>query len=70
LGDEAYWSGTNIGGVLYVLKGDRLLRIGIGGGEDKEMKISKSAALARLVLKRLRVESFTGKHRANPKCHR
>ncbi len=52
LGDEAFWSGTNIGGALYVLKGDRFFRVGIGGAGDQATRIKKTKALAQAILKR------------------
>jgi hypothetical protein len=53
LGDEAFWTGTRVGGALYVLKGNSYLRISVGGAGDQEQKIAKSKALAENVLKRL-----------------
>jgi hypothetical protein len=52
LGEEAFWTGGPTGG-LFVLQGDRFLRLSVGGADDEETKIRKSTALARLVLKRL-----------------
>jgi hypothetical protein len=53
LGDEAFWTGTHIGGALYVLKGNCYLRISVGGAGDQAAKIEKSKALAQKVLARL-----------------
>jgi hypothetical protein len=53
LGDEAFWTGSRVGGALYVLKGNSFIRISIGGGGDRPEKIEKSKALAQSVLKRL-----------------
>jgi hypothetical protein len=53
VGDEAFWTGTRVGGALYVLIGNSYLRISIGGGADRTEKIEKSKALAQSVLKRL-----------------
>ena len=53
LGDEAFWTGSRVGGALYVLKGDSFIRISIGGAGDRPEKIQKSKALAQSVLKRL-----------------
>jgi hypothetical protein len=53
LGDEAFWTGTKIGGALYVLKGNCYLRISVGGAGDQAAKIEKSKALAQKVLARL-----------------
>jgi hypothetical protein len=53
VGDEAYWAGDDKTGVLYVLKGDRFLRISIGGPEGQQAKIEKMKELARRALRRL-----------------
>ena len=53
LGDEAFWTGTRIGGALYVLKGSSFIRISVGGGGSREEKVEKSKTLAQSVLKRL-----------------
>src|SRR5713226_7805233 len=36
IGDEAFWSASRVGGALYVLKGDRFIRISVGGKGDVE----------------------------------
>lgn len=53
VGEEAFWTGTKIGGALYVLKGDVSVRVSVGGGDDQETKIKKCRALAEIVLQRL-----------------
>jgi hypothetical protein len=53
VGDEAFWTGTRVGGALYVLKGNCYIRISVGGAGDQAQKIEKSKALAESVLKRL-----------------
>ncbi|HVF71319.1 MAG TPA: hypothetical protein VM940_06895 [Chthoniobacterales bacterium] len=53
LGDEAIWTGTRVGGALYVLKGDAYIRISVGGAGDKAEKTKRSRALAESVLRRL-----------------
>jgi len=53
LGDEAFWTGTRVGGALYVLKGNCYIRISVGGAGDQAQKIEKSKTLAAIVLKRL-----------------
>jgi hypothetical protein len=53
LGDEAFWTGSRVGGALYVLKGNSFIRISLGGGSDRAEKIEKSKSLAQSVLKRL-----------------
>jgi hypothetical protein len=53
VGDEAFWTGSRVGGALYVLKGNAYIRVSVGGAGDQESKINKSKALARMALKRL-----------------
>jgi hypothetical protein len=53
LGDEAFWTGTRVGGALFVLKGNVYLRISVGGAGDQAQKIEKSKTLAETALKRL-----------------
>jgi hypothetical protein len=53
LGDEAFWIASRFGGALYVLKGDKFIRVSIGGQGDAESKLTKSKALARDALRRL-----------------
>lgn len=53
LGDEAFWTGTRVGGALFVLKGNVYLRISVGGAGDQAQKIEKSKTLAESALKRL-----------------
>lgn len=53
IGDEAFWTGSRVGGALYVLKGNSFIRISIGGAGDRAEKIEKSKALAQNVIKRL-----------------
>jgi len=53
LGDDAYWVTNRFGGVLYVLKGDVFMSIGIGGTADQESKLQKSKLIAEKALQRL-----------------
>lgn len=53
VGEEAFWTGSAVGGALYVLKGNAFVRVSIGGSGDQRTKINKSKALARFVLKHL-----------------
>lgn len=53
VGDEAFWSANRVGGALYVLKGDRYIRISVGGKGDVESKLKKSKTLAQNALRRL-----------------
>jgi hypothetical protein len=53
LGDEAFWESNRFGGILYVLKGDALISVSIGGTDDEETKLEKSKVLAQKALHRL-----------------
>jgi hypothetical protein len=53
LGDEAFWTGSRVGGALYVLKGNSFFRISVGGGAARAEKIEKSKTLAQSIVKRL-----------------
>lgn len=54
VGDEAFWASNVKAGALYVLKGDSIIRVSIGGIPDQSLRLEKSKALARLALKRLK----------------
>src|ERR1700726_2509083 len=53
VGEDAFWLRKRVGGELYVLKGNSLVRISVVGAGDKATKIDKSKKLAQMVLKRL-----------------
>lgn len=53
VGQESYWLGNPMGGILYVLKNDRMLRISFGGPGSANDKLAKSKALAEKALNRL-----------------
>lgn len=53
VGDEAFWVGDQVIGVLYVLAGDAYFRISIGGWADEGARRQKTVALARKIAKRL-----------------
>jgi len=53
LGDEAYSVGDAKVGALYVLKGDRFLRISVGGAQSQQARIEKMKTLAQYVISRL-----------------
>ena len=53
LGDDAYWVGNRSGDMLYVLKGDAFISIGVGGTDDEDTKFKKSKVLAEKALQRL-----------------
>ena len=52
LGDDAFWTGGPAGG-LYILKGDRVVFVGIGSTGDEASRPDKVRRLGELVLKRL-----------------
>src|SRR5438874_1029786 len=53
VGDDAFWVGNRVGGALYILKNNAILRISVGGPDDQETKLEKSKALAGKALLRL-----------------
>jgi hypothetical protein len=53
IGEESYWLGNPMGGILYVLKNDRMLRISFGGPGSANDKLAKSKALAQKAMSRL-----------------
>jgi hypothetical protein len=54
LGDEAWWAEGVRQGALYVRRGATLLRIAVGGDEDKAAKMTKLRLLVGKALGRLR----------------
>lgn len=56
LGDDAFWLGGPKLGGLYVLKGSRYFRLGVGGEPNQEQKIETATKLARPILERLPAE--------------
>jgi len=53
VGDDAVWSGNRLAGALYVLKGDTIVRVSVGGSASEEQKIEKAKALAARAIRRL-----------------
>jgi len=53
VGDEAFWVGGPISGALYVLRGNKFIRVSVGGIRDESERIRKSVALAQSALKRI-----------------
>ena len=53
VGEEAFWTGNERVGALYVLSGPRYLRISVGGAGGPSSKIEKSRVLADAILKKL-----------------
>lgn len=54
VGDEAFWMGNNRVGALYALKGDKIVRVSVGGPDDGKIKIEKSKTLTQKALQRLK----------------
>lgn len=53
IGDEAYWLGTGVGGILYVFKKDSFIRLSLGGPDTDEAKLKKTKDLAVKAIGRL-----------------
>jgi hypothetical protein len=53
VGDEAFWSGSQISASLYVFQKGVIIRVSLGGAEDQPTKIKKATALVQQVLKHL-----------------
>lgn len=53
LGEEAFWVGDPVAGSLYVLAGERFLRISVGGVRDQAERRERAARLAAAALGRL-----------------
>lgn len=53
IGDEAFWVNSRVSGTLYVLKGDRFIRISLGGADDDATRQKKAKTLAQKALARL-----------------
>ncbi len=53
IGDDAYWVNSRVSGALYVLKGDKFIRISLGGADNDAMRQKKARALAQKALARL-----------------
>ena len=66
VGDEAYWVGDQVFGVLYVLAGDSYFRLSVGGWTDEGLRQRKTKALARLIAKRLRASGGNGLRAGSP----
>jgi hypothetical protein len=53
VGNEAMWVGGRVAGSLYVRKGDKLVRVSVGGPGSEAEKIARSKKLAAKALKRM-----------------
>lgn len=54
LGVPAFWSGSAVGGSLYALRKNRILRISVGGRGTSAEKRDRCRRLARVALRRMR----------------
>jgi hypothetical protein len=54
VGEEAFWAGNVRVGALYVLKGNSIIRLSVGGVADQNERLERTKALAQLALKRLK----------------
>jgi hypothetical protein len=52
LGNDAYWVPNRFGGTLYVLKGEAIISISLGGADSEQVKMDKSKKLATKALRR------------------
>jgi hypothetical protein len=53
LGDEAYWVGNHITSALYILRGDRFVRLSVGGIPSESARLGKAKTLGAAALARL-----------------
>lgn len=53
VGDNAVWSGNRLAGALYVLKGETVVRVSVGGSGTGEQKIERAKRLAARAIQRL-----------------
>lgn len=53
LGDAAFWTSDARAGVLYVLAGDAVIRLSVGGVADEAERLARTTSLARTILRRL-----------------
>lgn len=53
VGDDAYWASNRFGGILYVLKGEAVISVSIGGPDTEQTKIDKSKTLAKKAIEHL-----------------
>lgn len=53
VGERAVWSGNRLSGALYVLSGDTVVRVSVGGAGTEEQKIERAKRLAERVVRRL-----------------
>src|SRR5258706_2222814 len=57
IGEDAFWVDTGRDGALYVLAGDSILRLSLGGRDPQSVKAKKASALARSVVAEIHARS-------------
>ncbi len=53
VGDDAYWVPSGGTGALYVLHANSLIRLALGGNDEKALRVQKAVALAKIAVGRL-----------------
>jgi hypothetical protein len=53
VGEDAWWTANRMGGALYVLKNNVMIRVSVGGPDRDEVRIEKTKALAQKAVSRL-----------------
>jgi hypothetical protein len=53
IGEKAVWTGNRMAGALYVLSGQTVVRVSVGGGGSEEQKIEHAKRLAERAVRRL-----------------
>jgi hypothetical protein len=53
IGDDAFWVGDRVSGALYVLEGDVLVRVSVGGVREEGPRLERTKALAVRLVARL-----------------
>lgn len=56
--DEAFWSGEARAGALYVLAGDTVLRVSVGGVADEDERLRRTKSLVETALRKLRTKNL------------
>ncbi len=62
IGDEAFWTGDEQAGALYVLGAGTVVRISVGGVSNEEERIQRSKTLAQAALNRVQLAPRLASH--------
>jgi hypothetical protein len=54
VGERAVWTASRVAGALYVLSGETVVRVSLGGNGNEEQRIDRARRLAANVVRRLR----------------